>query len=439
MTKFELNINQATEKLKKDENNAVFSFFELKNQKKGKLSGMFFSIKSNFATTEGISHGSSYSLINFRPGYNSTVFQKLIDEGAQPLIKVYNDELGLGGKGLFSFFGKILNPLDKTKLVGGSSSGSAATIDSVHFAIGSDTGDSIRRPASFVGKVGFKPSYGAVSRHGLFAYATSLDTVAWLTHNVSDSILISQTVFGQNENDLTSVEVPVQKVEKTKPKKVLFWNFDNEIEPYVKEKLYKLEHILQSEGVLVENISPDLNLLKTILPVYEIISYSEATSNLSAINGLTFGNTDKNLRWEDIFLKTRTDGFGFMLQKRLIWGSFFLEQKNQEHFFIKAKKIRTLIKNYYESLLNQFDIVLFPAFYGVAPDVFGKNSEKSDKITNFILAISNLVGNPSITIPLGKHKNLPFNLAIDSKINFDASLLGFSLYIEEKIGDINVE
>lgn len=439
MTKFQLSFQGALEKLKNDKNNTVAYFFQEKNNKKGVLANKFFSIKSNFATTEGVSHASSISLLNFKPSYNATVFQKLINAGAQPLVKVHNDELGLGGKGLFSAFGKIVNPLDKTKLIGGSSSGSAATINFVHFAIGSDTGDSIRRPASFIGKVGFKPSYGAVSRYGLFPYATSLDTVAWLTHNVLDSILVSQVVFGSDENDLTSVEIDVKNVEKTKPKKVAFLDLDAEIEDYVVKKLYKLRNILKSGQVEIEIIKPDLNLLKTILPVYEIISYSEATSNLSAINGITFGNTEKNLKWEEIFIRTRSDGFGLMLQKRLIWGSFFLEKDNQEHFFIKAKKMRTLIKNYYESILNKFDLVVFPAFYGIAPDIQGENSEKSDKITNFILAISNLVGNPSISLPLGSYKNLPFNLAVDSKINSDAELLGFSLYLEEKISEINNE
>lgn len=439
MTKFELDISDTLEKLKKDDNNAVAYFFQEKNNKNGVLKGKFFSIKSNFATVEGISHASSNSLVNFRPSYNSTVFEKLLNAGAQPLIKVHNDELGLGGKGLFSAFGEIKNPLDRAKLIGGSSSGSAATINFVHFAIGSDTGDSIRRPASFIGKVGFKPSYGAVSRYGLFPYATSLDTVAWLTHNVFDSILISQVVFGIDKNDLTSVEIDVSNVKKEKPKKVAILDFENEIEDYVSKKLYKLANVLKFDGVKLEIIKPDLRLLKTILPVYEIISYSEATSNLSAINGITFGETEKNLKWQDIFLKTRTNGFGFMLQKRLIWGSFFLEKENQEHFFIKAKKMRTLIKKYYESILEQFDVIIFPAFYGVAPDILGKNSEQSDKITNFILAISNLVGNPSISLPFGKYKNLPFNLAVDSKINSDAKLLGYSLYLEEKIGEIKDE
>ncbi|CNR93408.1 Glutamyl-tRNA(Gln) amidotransferase subunit A [Salmonella enterica subsp. enterica serovar Typhimurium str. DT104] len=296
MTKFQLSFQEALEKLKNDKNNTVAYFFQEKNNKKGVLANKFFSIKSNFATTEGVSHASSISLLNFKPSYNATVFQKLINAGAQPLVKVHNDELGLGGKGLFSAFGKIVNPLDKTKLIGGSSSGSAATINFVHFAIGSDTGDSIRRPASFIGKVGFKPSYGAVSRYGLFPYATSLDTVAWLTHNVLDSILVSQVVFGSDENDLTSVEIDVKNVEKTKPKKVAFLDFDTEIEDYVVKKLYKLRNILKSDQVEIEIIKPDLNLLKTILPVYEIISYSEATSNLSAINGITFGNTKKNLK-----------------------------------------------------------------------------------------------------------------------------------------------
>ncbi|AHH45111.1 amidase family protein [Mesomycoplasma bovoculi] len=437
MIKHKLDYNFAKEQLKKDKNNSVAYFFEQKNTKQGPLSGSFFSIKSNFATQEGTSHASSNALINFQPSYNATVFEKLINAGAQPIIKVHNDELGLGGKGLYSHFGPIYNPLDSNKMVGGSSSGSAATINLADFAVASDTGDSVRRPASFVGCVGFKPSYGAVSRYGLYSYATSLDTVGWFTHNVSDTATIAQVVFGEDAKDLTSIQVPVDAIQELKPKKIGILNFNFEIEPYLVDKIEKLKQVLEKDGIEVESIEPDKKLFNAVNIVYGIISYSEATSNLSTINGITFGNAPKNESWQNILFKTRSDGFGFMLQKRLIWGSYFLEQENQDKYFLKAKKVRRLIADYYNSLLEKYDLLLFPPFYGVAPELVGDKQEKEDKITSFILTISNLTGNPSISIPLGTFDGMPFNIAADSKIYNDAKLLSFSLYLEKKIGELN--
>ncbi|CAT04857.1 aspartyl/glutamyl-tRNA(Asn/Gln) amidotransferase subunit A [Mesomycoplasma conjunctivae] len=436
MIKYKYDAQKAKQELAKNSNSVGYWFTDFE-EKSGSLTNSTFSIKENFATSQGVSHGSSKSLINFQPSYNATIFEKLVNAGAKPLFKTHNDELGLGGKGLFSAFGEIYNPLDASKLVGGSSSGSAATLNYVSFAIASDTGDSIRRPASFIGKVGFKPTYGAVSRYGLFSYATSLDTVGWLSHNVADSIEVAKVAFGRDEKDLTSIAISVANASKQKPKKIAVFNFENEVKSFVNEQLFKLIDKLRNEEIEVEIIKPDTKILSAISIVYKIVSYAEVTSNLSAINGISFAHAPKNQSWEQIMFDTRSSGFGLVLQKRLIWGSYFLKEENQKKYLLKAKKVRRIIANYYKKFLENYDIVIFPSYYSIAPDIQGKNEDDESKITSNILTISNLTGNPSLSIPLGKYQGLPFNITIDANLKEDEKLLSFALYIEEKIGEIN--
>lgn len=447
------NFEKAKKILKEDKNNTVYFIFEDKlnafKENKTLLKDAVFTIKANFANKYDKSTGSSKSLENFAPSYNATVIQKVIEQGANPVAITNCDELGLGGLGLFSSNGPIYNPLDSNKIVGGSSSGAAATInENISFAIASDTGDSVRRPASFVGKVGFKPSYGAVSRFGLFSYSTSLDTVAWFANNVNDATQVAKAVYGKDENDLSSKEVEINSLsldfeankEKFKPKKVGILNLFKFAKSYVTKAFHKIVHLLIQQGIEVEFINVDEELLKCIDPVYAIITYSEATSNLSAINGLTFGNTKENQTWEEIFKDTRSK-FDYHLQKRLILGSFYLSKDNQEKYFIKAKKARRVIKEYYDNILSQYSCVIFPSFVGVAPDVKNIETDYSlnGNILGFILTLANLVGNPSISIPLGKYNNLPFNLSIESKLYDDANLLKYSLYFEDLIKSLSEE
>ncbi|WP_215740680.1 amidase family protein [Mesomycoplasma hyorhinis] len=447
------NFEVAKATLKEDKNNTVYFIFEEKlNKLKDNnklLSDSVFTIKANFANIYDRVTGSSKSLENFRPSYNATVIEKLINEGANPVAITNCDELGLGGLGLFSANGPIYNPLDSSKIVGGSSSGAAATInENISFAIASDTGDSVRRPAAFVGKVGFKPSYGAVSRYGLFSYSTSLDTVAWLTNNINDAAQVAKVIYGKDENDLSSKDVEIQSLsldfqankQDFKPKKVAVLNLFKFVKSYVTKAFHKVVHQLIKENVDVKFIDVDEELLRCIDPVYSIITYSEATSNLSAINGLTFANAQPNQTWEQIFEQTRSQ-FDYHLQKRLILGSYYLAKDNQEKFFIKAKKARRVIKQYYNQILNQYDCVIFPSYIGVAPDVENIKNSSSDKdnFLDYILTLANLVGNPSISIPLAKFNNLPFSLSVESKLYDDANLLKYSLYFEDLIKSLTKE
>ncbi|BAH69451.1 hypothetical protein MBIO_0186 [Mycoplasmopsis fermentans PG18] len=425
----------AQAELKKNKNNAVaYVYDKALKEGDGLLNNAVFTIKEVFATKDAKTTASSLILENFKPGYNATCVQKLIDAGALRVAKVYCDELALGGTGTFSAFGLIKNPLDKERLAGGSSSGSVATFtDNISFALGSDTGDSVRLPASYNGNVGFKPSYGAISRYGMFAYASSLDTVSYFAHNVNDIAVISQVLFGVDNKDFTSKKVKIDNVQKLQPKKIGVLNVSKNLSNFVSNNFQELIVKLKAnKNIKVEVIEPQEDLLNAVKAIYDIISYSEASSNLANLNGIAFGSRKEGESWEEIMTNTRSQGFGKMVQRRLTLGTFFLHSENQKDLFLKAQQGRRLFKEYWDKLHKQYDIVIYPAYADVAPYINKKN--KNYKYMEYILTGSNLAGNPSITIPWIKKDNLPINLAIDADIYQDEKLLSHALWMEEFLG-----
>ncbi|WP_406613741.1 amidase family protein [Mycoplasma corogypsi] len=432
------NFNQALSEVSNDKNNAVSFVYKTPNKltslKNELLNDVVITIKDVFATDNAKTRASSLILDNFEPKYNATCVQKLYESGAIAVAKVNNDELALGGTGTHSAYGLVTNPLDKNRYSGGSSSGSVATFTkNIGLALASDTGDSVRLPGCFCGIPGFKPSYGAISRYGMFAYSSSLDTVAYFAHNVNDLVLASQAMFGTDEKDMTSVEVKIDNVQKTKPHKIIVLDVLHLVKPYVKEAFLKLTDKLVAEGVQVEFVKPDENVLRAIKPVYQIVSFSEASANLANLNGIAFGNRQNGASWEELMLKTRSFGFGKMVQERLSLGSYFLYSENQAELFIKAQKARRVIKNYLTNLHKQADLLLFPAYVGIAP-LFSDKS-KNDYM-DYILTGSNLVGNPSLTLPLATYENMPFSIALDSELYSDEKLLGYGEYFEEIISQL---
>lgn len=430
------NFENARKELINDKNNAVaYVYDQMKNlNQNGSLSNAVFTIKNVFATDDATTNASSKILENFQPHYNAQVVQKLLNAGAVPVAKVHSDELALGGTGTYSGFGLVRNPIDPERLSGGSSSGSIATLtENISFALASDTGDSVRLPASYNGKVGFKPSYGAISRYGMFAYCSSLDTVAFFAHNVNDIFEVSKATFGVDNKDMTSVEVKMHQLNMIKPKNVIALDLDEFLENYVLDSYNKLIEKLIKNGVNVKKIKPDLTILRNIKPVYDIVSYSEASANLANLNGIAFGERKTGENWQEIMTNTRTSGFGKMVQRRLTLGSYYLYSKNQDEIFKKAQKVRRVIKDYLTNLHKNSDVLIYPASAAVAPFIdFSKN--KNYDLMEYILTGSNLVGNPSITLPLGKKDNLPFNIALDSEIYSDEKLLSISLWFEEILG-----
>ncbi|QBF34382.1 Asp-tRNA(Asn)/Glu-tRNA(Gln) amidotransferase subunit GatA [Mycoplasmopsis phocirhinis] len=432
---------QAVLELKSNKNNAVAHIFEQKNEinNNSLLENAVFTIKDVFATADAKTTASSNILQNFTPGYNASAVQKLIDAGAIPVAKVHNDELALGGTGTYSAFGLITNPKDSARLVGGSSSGSAATLsENIAFALASDTGDSVRLPASYNNIVGFKPSYGAISRYGMFAYASSLDTVSYFAHNTNDIAVISQVLYGVDKNDHTSVDVKINNIIKLKPKSIAILDLDSKYLAQFTNNAYNdLIKKLQSTDIKVEKVKINEDLLRAVKPVYDIISYSEASSNLANLNGIAFGQRRSGHNWEQIITNTRSQGFGKMVQRRLTLGSIFLFSQNQKELFIKAQQVRRLIKEYWDNLLSNYDIVIYSASADIAPFI-DSTKNKSYDFMEYILTTSNLTGNPSITIPWIKNdNNLGVNLAIDSAIYTDEKLLSHTLWIEEFLGGKN--
>ncbi|WP_027120807.1 amidase family protein [Mycoplasmopsis lipofaciens] len=427
------NFYQALEELKNDKNNAVAFIYENPtNNNEGLLKNAVFTIKQNYAVDDSVSNASSKIIESFCPFYNATVIQKLIDNGAQKIAKVHCDELALGGTGTFSSYGIIKNPIDSERLAGGSSSGSVATFTkNISFALGSDTGDSVRLPASYNGVVGFKPSYGAISRYGLYAYSSSLDTVSYFTHNVNDAFIISKVVYGKDDKDFTSKfidEKGFQTIEMVKPQSIALLNVKDNLDLTVAKEYDNLLNLLKKENVQVDLVDVQSDILNIIKPVYDIISYSEASSNLANLNGIAFGSRKEGKNWEETMIKTRSQGFGKMVQRRLTLGSFFLHSANQKELFLKAQQGRKVIKNYYESLHNKYDLIVFPASADVAPFLSKENTKHG--YMDYILTGANLVGNPSISIPWIKKGQLPINIALESKIYNDANLLKYSLWFE---------
>lgn len=433
------NVNEAIKELSKDKNNAVAYVY--KNQvcqnSSGLLANATFTIKDIFATNDCKTTGSTKLLANFEPHYNAACVQRLIDAGAIKVAKVYCDELALGGTGTFSAFGLIRNPLDNTRLAGGSSSGSVATFtNNISFALASDTGDSVRLPASYNGVVGFKPSYGAISRYGMFAYASSLDTVSYFAHNVNDIVLVSQALFAKDNKDFTSKDVAIKEVKKQMPKSICILDVDYLTSPVKKAYQGLINKLQADKNIKVSVIKPNEDLFMAIKPIYDIISYSEASANLANLNGIAFGECKNGEKWEEIMTNTRSQGFGVMVQRRLTLGSFFLHSENQKELFLKAQKCRRLVKDYYEKLHNTYDIVIYPASADVAPYIDNKKN-KNHKYMDYILTGANLAGNPSISIPWIKKDNLPVNLAIDAKRYEDQKLLSISLWMEEFLGGVH--
>ncbi len=430
------NKEKALIELNNNDNNAIASIFEISNPNNGKLSNVVFTLKNNYAKKFDSTNASSKILEGFNPGYNATILNKLNKEGAILVATTNLDEFGLGGTGEYSCYGLIMHPKNKNYYVGGSSSGSAATFtNNIGFAIGSDTGDSVRLPASNIGKVGFKPSYGAVSRYGLFSYASSMDTVAWFTHNVNDSAILAQILFGKDKNDLTSLDIKINDIQELKPKKVAYLNCFDLLEDYVRDSYLKLIEKLKNEGVEIVEIKPDIDLLNSIKIVYEIISFSEASSNLSNLTGVGFGNRYDGNTWEEIFKSTRSNGFGLMVQRRLALGSFYLEKENQEKYFLRAQKVRRLIWKWFNDIYDQYDCLIFPSSPRIAPKLDEKTMDY--KYMSYILTASNLVGNPSLNMKLSSYNEMPFNISLESKIYSDEKLLSIGLYFEKLIGELN--
>lgn len=404
------------------------------------LKGMTFAIKDNFAVKNNITTGGTKILKNFKTTYNSTVYEKLIKSGAKPTVKTNLDELAMGFSGLTSGFDVVLNPYDQNKIIGGSSSGSAYLLanNEVDFSIGSDTGDSVRKPAWYVGITAFKPTWGIVSRYGLFDFSPSWDTVAWFSKNVNDTALILDVLQGRDEKDFTSLE-PVEKdflkdIDKLDKKSIKLGyikSFLNEIRD--KDILIKFNNLvseLKKDGFNIIEVDLDLKLFKTILTVYRIISSVNAFSSNSNLTSFLFGNFElKNDEFKKEITRIRSN-FNYEVKKRFLLSSeVFLNKKN---LYNKARKIRNLYINELNNLFEIIDAIIMPPAGNYAPlTKDALNTVKYNSIMDEYLGIFNANGSPSLNVPIIKNVNKPFSVNIATKPFNDKKCLQIGKLIEK--------
>lgn len=412
------------------------------------VAGIPFGVKDNYSTKDILSTGSSNTLKNYVPFYTATIVQKLIDAGAIMVNKTALDEFGMGGTGTTCHTGPVLNPWDPSRMCAGSSAGSACAVAAgvYPFALGSDTGDSIRKPAAYCGIVGYKPTYGMLSRYGLFPFASSLDHCGVLTRSVEDAAIVVDIMKGQDENDMTSWDSSHIHLQESLTKDVtgkkLFYikeicaleNYPNATDE-LKEHLhnfYQTLDKLKKIGVQIEEVSFDKNLLNAIASTYVVISCAEATSNMSNLTGIIFGPRGNSKDITQMMMEHRTKGFSPLIKRRFVIGSYVLQKENQERYFNNAARVRRLIVNQMKELFKKYDGLILPVSQGPAKELYADKDviDKSTSVLEEHLQIGNFGGFPSITIPNGFINGLPVGINITGNCYDDANVLNIAYALE---------
>lgn len=391
--------------------------------KKGRLAGVPVAIKDNILYEGHICSCASKMLANYKAPYTATVVKKLLKEGAIIVGRTNMDEFAMGSSNENSAFGPVKNPLDLTRVPGGSSGGSAAAVASgmVPVALGSDTGGSIRQPAAFCGVVGIKPTYGSVSRYGLTAFASSADQIGPITNNVEDNELVLSVISGQDKKDSTSRPCPKEKQTKQNLIIGVPSDFVANLEKETALAFKQAVELLKSKGVQIKEVS--LPHAKYAAPCYHILTSSEASSNLARFDGLRYGYAAQNTKdLEDTYLKNRT-AFGAEVKRRIILGTFSLSSAHAGDFYLQAQKVRELIKQDFQKALKEVDAIIMPT----APNGAFKIGEVEDILTLYLADLftcpANMAGIPALSIPFGKDKNnMPLGLQICGNY-FDEDLL----------------
>ena len=415
------------------------------------VSGIPFGIKDNFSTKDILSTGSSNTLKDYVPFFDATAVLNLKKKGAVGVTKTVMDELGMGGTGTTGHTGVVHNPWSYDRMTAGSSAGSAASVacGCYPFALGSDTGDSIRKPAAYCGIVGYKPTYGMISRYGLFPFACSLDTVGVLSRSVEDAAIAVDAMKGIDPKDMTSwdssdIELYNSLNKDVKGKKLFYIkeivdidNYENpsdELKSHL-ENFNKTIELCKSLGMSVTGVSIDKALLNAVASVYVVISCAEATSNMSNLTGIIFGPRGNGESPMEMMKDHRTKGFSPLIKRRFVIGSYVLQRENQEKYFINAKRVRRLIVDKINELFEEYDGLILPVGSGPAKFIEGsKNAlSASNSILEEHLQIGNFGGFPSITIPNGFVSNLPVGVNITGKVKDDINVLNIAYALESNM------
>ena len=394
-------------------------------------SGIPIAIKDNIQVKNWSITSCSKILQGYIAPYNATVIEKMLSRGLAPFGRTNMDEFAMGSTTESSFYGKTLNPLDNAYVPGGSSGGSACAVSAgiALAALGSDTGGSIRQPAAFCGCVGFKPSYGRVSRYGLAAYSSSLDQIGPITRSVEDAAILYDIIAGYDERDTTSANVEfvstADKLDANKKYKIaLVKNYTDEASDEVKNSIYLAANKLKEAGHEISEVS--LSSAKYAIAAYYIIATAEASANLSRYDGVRYGRRGEAESLGAMYATTRGEGFGAEVQRRMLLGTFVLSSGYYDAYYIKAQKARAFISKAYESVLEGADALLMP----VAPHAAYKFGELKDPLTAYLSDVYtvsvNLAGLPAISVPVSKNAD---------GLNISAQIIG-AQWEEQKVLDI---
>lgn len=416
------------------------------NQPLAGIPGVF---KDNYNTKDILTTASSKMLVDYIPIYNATTVDKLYQQGVVLVGKASMDELAMGGTNTSAYTGPVYNPWDTSRIAGGSSGGSAALVASgvVPFALGSDTGDSIRKPAGYCGVVGCKPTWGRVSRYGVIPYASSLDHLGAFTRNVRDMAIVIEAMAGRDTHDMTSStkEVPAYVEHLTSDIKnikiAVLKTVSDEIKNVrIKENFVHVVEAFKSLGTTVEEVEMPVHLMKAILPTYTIIANSEATSNHSCLDGIKYGNYQAGSSTDEVMIRSRTDGFGAHIKRRFILGNLALATQNQEKMFRKAQRVRRLIVEELNKIYQDYDIILTPNSGSIAPIV---NEATEDRVSDEYLilenhlTLGNFAGTPSLSLPSGFVDQMPVAVNIMGRLFEEQTVFNVSYALEQALGYAN--
>jgi aspartyl-tRNA(Asn)/glutamyl-tRNA(Gln) amidotransferase subunit A len=407
----------------------------------GKLAGMVIAIKDNICYKDHQVTASSKILKGFTSIYSSTIVERLLAEDAVIIGRCNCDEFAMGGSNENSFFGPVKNFADNTKVSGGSSGGSAVAVQAgmCHAALGTDTGGSVRQPASFCGLIGLKPTYGRISRHGIIAYASSFDQVGTITKSVEDAALLLEILAGKDDYDstLSTIEVPAysKNMSTPAPKKIAYLQealSSHGVDGEVKSTFVEYIEKLRDKGHIVKPIA--FEYLDYLVPAYYILAMAEASSNLSRFDGVHFGYRSPAAKdLISTYKRSRSEGFGKEVKRRIMLGTFVLSAGYYDAYFAKAQKVRRLIQKQTDAILKEYDFILVPT----APEpAFAIGKGDKDPVLTYLYDIftvqASLTGVPAISLPAGNNsKGLPLGLQLLTRHFEEQELLNFSKYFLE--------
>lgn len=407
------------------------------------LFGLPIAVKDNILTNGLRTTCASHILENFIPIYDATIVEKIKANDMIIIGKTNMDEFAMGSSSRTSYFGAPRNPWNPNKISGGSSGGSATTIAArdVLFALGTDTGGSIRQPSSYTGIVGMKPTYGRVSRYGIVAFASSLDQAGPMTRNVYENALLLNVIAGIDEKDLTSADKPkedfTRKIGKDiKGMKIALPNYfrSDIVSEEIRREVEKTKKVLESSGATVDYV--DMKYLDKAVTLYQIIAMGEASSNLARFDGIRYGYTKENPKdIEDLYLETRKNGFGKEVKRRIMVGSYLLSGDNAKIYYNKALSIRDDMKKEFDRIFKDYDLIIGPTTTTTAYDLTDPMDDPSKSFMDDVLVIPvNMAGLPGLSLPIGFGKeHMPIGLHIIGNSFDEATIYQLASFLEKKL------